>query len=489
MAFLNSDMVVKYCRRFNGEDRELYVYDIPDKDAAEFLAEEAPRFECPDPVLTEIWHFRWWSFRKHIRTTPFGRVILEFLPPVGWAGPFNTINCPAAHQLREARWFRDKGIAEEYMRFWMNPEAHALVRKYTFGAASAALDVAAVTGNTVMLKDLSAALEQNYAAWKRDHQLPDGLFIQSDNYDGMEESIGGSGIRATINSCMTGEAYALGLISGKLSYTEEGRQLQRKMEDTLWNPEAGFFMTRHTEDRSFVNVRELHGYTPWYYLDMDPKYDRAWKFLTDPDGFSAPYGLTTAEQRHPEFQISLEGHDCKWNGPVWPFATSVTLTALARLLHQRTPESVSRRAYFLSLMTYARSHYLTENGRTVPWIDEDQDPFTGSWLAREIRQRRDSRALPLERGKDYSHSTFADMVITGLCGLDTAGGSVSADPLLPQNCWDYFLLDGIRINGHEVALQYDRDGTRYSRGSGLTLYIDGESAACGPLGTRISAEW
>ena len=127
--FIGRRIVAEYCRRFNAQDTELYRGDIPNAEAEEFLTEQIPRFDCSDPVFREIWYFRWWSsFRKHIRTTPYGRVLLEFMPDVPWAGAFNAICCPAAHQLREARWLRDKGIAGEHLAFWMNPEAAASPR-------------------------------------------------------------------------------------------------------------------------------------------------------------------------------------------------------------------------------------------------------------------------------------------------------------------------------------------------------------------------
>ena len=207
--FIDRRIVAEYCRRFNALDSELYRGDIPNAEAEEFLTEQIPRFDCPDPVFREIWYFRWWSFRKHIRTTPFGRILLEFMPDVPWGGAFNSISCPAAHQLREARWFRDKGIAGEYLAFWMHPEAAASPRSYTFGTATAALDTAAVTGDRALLRRLHPALRRNYEQWRTSHLTPAGLFRQSDNRDGMECSIGGSGYRVTINSCMAAEAGAL----------------------------------------------------------------------------------------------------------------------------------------------------------------------------------------------------------------------------------------------------------------------------------------
>ena len=39
--------------------------------------------------------------------------------------------------------------------------------------------------------------------------------------------------------------------------------------------------------------------------------------------------------------------------------------------------------YYKLLHLYASCHYLTENGKTVPFIDENLDPFTGEWPARK----------------------------------------------------------------------------------------------------------
>lgn len=497
---IDRKIVAEYCRRFNAQDEEPYRGDIPNSDAEDFLTAGIPRFDCPDPVFQEIWYFRWWSFRKHIRTTPYGRVILEFMPDVPWAGAFNTISCPAAHQLREARWLNDKAAAEEYLRFWLMPEAKASPRSYTFGAASSALNVAAVTGNTESSSVLYPELARNFEEWKKTHLDSNGLFYQTDDRDGMECSIGGSGYRVTINSCMAAEAGALAEIARcgnkqeqSTEYRKEAEQLRRLIEKQLWNEEKAFFMTRKKENGAFVKVRELHGYTPWYYLSgMAEKYDAAWTQLMDPEGFWAPFGPATAERRHPGFRIDRNGHECQWNGPSWPFATSVTLTGLARLLHERQSAAIGCRAYFETLACYTRSHYLNENGKSIPWIDENLNPFTGEWLARSImhswkRAGIKTDAMFYERGKDYSHSTYADLIITGLCGLDPdLPGKIAVEPLLPPECWDYFLLDGIRMRGHDLAIQYDRDGSHYRRGCGLVLYVNGmEAARCERLPGRL----
>lgn len=48
----------------------------------------------------------------------------------------------------------------------------------------------------------------------------------------------------------------------------------------------------------------------------------------DEKGFLAPYGMTTAERRHPEFRTRGVGK-CEWDGAIWPFASAQTLTAMA----------------------------------------------------------------------------------------------------------------------------------------------------------------
>ena len=109
-------------------------------------------------------------------------------------------------------------------------------------------------------------------------------------------------------------------------FDAKAAQLKKLVQEQLWNPDAGFFEVRR-DDGNFSGAREETGFIPWYFdlPDDDAKYDVAWAQLADPQGFSAPYGITTAERRHPQFRTHGYGH-CEWDGAVWPFATSQTLT-------------------------------------------------------------------------------------------------------------------------------------------------------------------
>ena len=95
----------------------------------------------------------------------------------------------------------------------------------------------------------------------------------------------------------------------------------------------------------------------------------------------------------------------------------------------------------------------------------------------------------MERGKDYNHSSYCDLVITGLVGLrPRQDETVEVNPLLPAGVWDYFRLEGVPYHGRMLTISYDRTGERYGKGSGLRVFADGvEIGALGALG-RLTAQ-
>ena len=100
------DKLKKYVEIFNENDEETVVNLIYNAHAYEWLKEEIPLFSCPDEEIERTYYFRWWTFRKHLKKTPEGYVVTEFLPKVNWSGKYNTINAPTAHHLCEGRWLK-----------------------------------------------------------------------------------------------------------------------------------------------------------------------------------------------------------------------------------------------------------------------------------------------------------------------------------------------------------------------------------------------
>lgn len=489
--FILTPKPLKHCiDQFNRDDEELYAQHIPNAEAYDFLKDSVPLWECPDRDIEQTYYFRWWTYRKHIKQAPDGFVITEFLPKVGWSGKHNTISCPAAHHFYEGRWMHSPRYLDDYAEFWFRKGGEP--RRYSFWAADALYARHKVHPNPKLLTALLDDLVTNYQAWESSHRDANGLFWQIDDRDGMEVSIGGSGYRATINSYMYGDARAIANIArlaGKeglaKTYDEKAATIKHRVQTQLWDSQVEFFkVLPRGGDQGLAQVRELHGYTPWYFNLPDAGYDAAWQQLMDPDGFRAPFGPTTAEQRHVKFSVSYQGHECQWNGPSWPFATSVTLVAMANLLNNYHQPSIHKPDYLEVFQTYTKSHRRQRgDGRLVPWIDENLNPQTGDWISRTRLKTWENGTWSQgkggrERGKDYNHSSYCDLLITGLVGLRPRDDSVvEVNPLLPSGTWDYFCLDNIRYHGCLITVLWDKTGAKYGRGKGLRVFVDGQEIA------------
>jgi alpha-L-fucosidase 2 len=484
---LNPADFAHHVERFNALEDEPVVNLVPNAKSWEWIVAYAPLFDCPDKKFEEIYYYRWWTLRKHIKDTPHGRVLTEFITPVGHAGPHNTISCALGHHIAEGRWLRDRTLLDEYIRFWFRsgPDGGRAEHFHQFSswAPAAIYDRYLVTGDRDFAVDLLDDLVADYKAWEAERGRPDGLFWQFDVRDGMEESISGSRtakhIRPTINSYMAANARAIAKIAELAgrddvarTYTEKFETLRTRMLTALWDPAARFFKVRRERD-GLSDAREAIGFIPWTFDLAESRHAVAWQQIKDPAGFLAPRGLATAEQRHPDFRSHGTG-TCEWDGAVWPFATSQTLGGFGNVLRGPPQPFVSRRDYFDQLLTYARAHQ--NDGR--PYIGEYHDESTGEWLITGPKA---------ERSRYYNHSTFCDLVVSGLVGLvPRADDVVEINPLLPDDVWDWFCLDGVPYRGRSLTIAWDREGHHYGRGAGLAVWADGKELARSPSLRQLS---
>lgn len=475
--------------RFNSNDDEDVVNLIPNDRASQWIREQAPLFECPSGAFEEVYYFRWWTFRKHIKDTPHGRVLTEFILPVSHAGAHNTIACALGHHIAEGRWLRDQDFLDEYVRFWYRSGEHGgpapHFHKFSSWAPAALFQRYLVNQDQEFLVDLLDDLVSDYRVWESERQRTDGLFWQHDVKDGMEESISGGrrqkNARPTINSYMAANARAISkiaMLAGReelaSEFGEKHQVLSRLLQSELWDEGAAFFKVR-LEDGPVSSAREAIGYIPWMFRLATPEHGRAWLQVKDPQGFWAPWGLTTAERRHPDFRSHGVG-TCEWDGAVWPFATSQTLVGMANMIRDAEQPFISRRDYFDQLLTYARSH----RKEGVAYIGEYHDEVTGRWLITGPKAAR---------SRFYNHSTFNDLVITGLAGLVPRVDDVlEVDPLVPSDSWEWFCLDGVPYHDRSVTILWDKNGARYSRGKGLIVLVDGVEVARSDELQRIAAK-
>ncbi len=461
-----------YADLFNRMEDENIVTLIPNSISWEWMKDNIPLFECPQDNFEEIYYYRWWTFRKHIINTPSGHAFTEFLVPRSYADKYNLISCALGHHILESRWLRDQSYLKENVNVWYRGNEGGMMRylrNFSSWTAFALWKSYMVNGDKEFLTGLLPDLELEYRLWEEDHRLPSGLFWQRDVSDGMEESISGGrkvrNARPTINSYMFGNALAISEIARlegnrELSelYSAKADTMKNLVETKLWNSRHLFFETLK-EDNSLADAREAIGFIPWYFNLPAEGYESAWEQVTDTEGFNAPFGLTTAEMRHPEYR-SHGCCNCEWDGAVWPFATSQTLTAMANILSDYNQDIVTADDWFRLMEVYVESQYY----RGRPYIGEYLDGKTGYWLKGDQ-----------ERSRYYNHSTFNDLIITGLVGLRPRCDDIlEISPLLPEGKWDWFCIDHLKYHDRELTILWDKDGTRYNRGKGFFVLVDGK---------------
>lgn len=459
-----------------------------------------PFLDCPDSDIQTTYYYRWELVTRHVcyGSPNTGYTFTEFANRPFWSGRYGAISCPSGHQIYEIRWLRDPTYVRDYLRYWFRTSG-AQPRKYSSWLADSAWATQRVHPNDEFTLNLLPDLIANHNAWRERHWVADvGLYWQTGHDDGMEFDInaqqtndilrGGQSLRPSFNAYMWADMQALAKMShlaGKEedaeAYLKEAKGVKQKVQSLLWDPKRNFFFPmsnqRHEKDGHVVEKhtltyqtgkyagsehgRELHGYVPWAFGMPDPGYEAAWQYLMDPEYFYSEYGPTSVERNDPQFV--LKDACCWWSGQSWPFATTQTLKAMAKLIQDYEQNFVSRDDYNHMLHKYAISH--RKDGK--PYIAEALNPFNGSWRGHDFSNR----------SEHYFHSGFVDLVITGLAGLQPSDDDrVVVNPLIP-NEWKYFALEDVPYKGHLLSIVWDQTGERYGLGPGLHLLVNGNKAA------------
>ncbi|MCF2519559.1 MGH1-like glycoside hydrolase domain-containing protein [Dyadobacter sp. CY351] len=475
-AVLKAENFRHHVEKFNRMEDENKVNAIPNAQSWDWMKANIPLFDSPQDNFQEIYYYRWWTFRKHIHNTPQGFIITEFLVDRNYADKYNMISCALGHHIYEGRWLHNQQYINDYVNVWFRGNEGGRMKKLlTFSSwtADALFNRYKVNRDKAFVLNMLPDLQSEYQAWEKDRRTATGLFWQTDVKDGMEESLSGGrreqNARPTINSYMYGNARAIAQIAAlkgdsttRSLYNAKADTLKTLITSKLWNPENNFFETvKKGGAGEFAGVREAIGYIPWYFNLADEKHDIAWQQVIDPKGFRAPFGLTTAERRHPDFRT----HGCckcEWDGAVWPFATSQTLTGMANRMNTDKAKPLTDTTYFRLMELYVESQYY----RGKPYIGEYLDETTGYWLKGDQ-----------ERSRYYNHSTFNDLIISGLVGLrPREDDMIEVNPLIPQEKWDWFCLDNVLYHGKILTIIWDKNGDHYKKGKGLQVLVNGKKA-------------
>ena len=84
----------------------------------------------------------------------------------------------------------------------------------------------------------------------------------------------------------------------------------------------------------------------------------------------------------------------------------------------------------------------------------------------------------------YNHSSYNNLVISGLCGIrPDESDTLTINPLI-DNSIQYFYLDDVRYHGRKLTIIYDQEGNKYKFGKGLTVLVDGKEKVVMPDGEK-----
>ncbi|KAF5856368.1 hypothetical protein ETB97_007470 [Aspergillus alliaceus] len=482
---------------------------------AAWYRDRIPLFEASVADIQDVYYYRWNIFRAHQRDLGAdGYISTEFLNDVGWQSQPSALLIDASNfHLREGRWCRDRRFKSDYASFLYGP--HKNPYQFSESMADGVWQGYLVDG---VADDATAHLDAMQAVFKGwnttsmstgGYDTSKALYwiqpltdateytIASIDASGGEDGFtGGNAFRPSINSYQYVNALAianLAKLQGKGDVAEKYQQqavnIKRTVQDTLWNSTFEHFIDRFKVDNErvtywdFIRGRELVGYVPWTHdlPDDTEQFAEAWKHLLDSKKFAGAHGLRTNEPSYEYYmkQYRYEGskRECQWNGPSWPYQTTQVLTGLANFLdHYNTSAAaniVTKTDYTHLLQQYAQIHYNRNRGGVLN-LEEDYDADTGSPI------------VGLTRSPHYFHSGFVDLVLTGLVGIRPRADDVlEVNPLADPAVISYFRAERILYHGHEIAVQWDKDGHHYGT-SGLVVEVDGKAVSSSPTLARIT---
>jgi hypothetical protein len=494
------------------------AYSLLDADAlstkyygndAPWYNDRIPFFESSDKDLTDVYYYRWNIFRAHQRDLGAnGFISTEFLDDVGWQNmPWSDLNDATGFHLLEGRWCRDRRFKEDYANFMYGDDAD--MRHFSESVASAVWQGYLVDG---VAKDAVAkldAMQRQYGTWITSYDASKGLYYVEPLLDATEYTIssidasggydgftGGDSFRPSINSFQYANARAIaslaalkgGMNSTVQEYEAKAEALKMRVQEALWNTTFEHFIDRYQVNNTnvtywdFIRGRELVGMVPWTHdlPDDTAAYAQAWSHVLNNSQLLGEHGLRTVEpsyeyyMRQYRYDAPTGNRECQWNGPIWPFQTTQVLAGLSNFLDHYEQGAatgvIDSSDYVKLLKQYAQLHRNPETG--ILDLEEDYFPDT---------------ALPivgLKRSHHYFHSGFNDLILSGLVGIRPSADDVLEVNPLADSTVLYFRADHILYHGHEIAVQWDVDGSRYGT-TGLTIEVDGKVVASSPALGRL----
>ena len=478
-----------------------------------WLVENVPAFSGPEEIARIYWHRATSIVRKNLFRAGDGRLGDWGMAEGRWTSSWfaNQISYGAGHQIRETRWLRDPQYVRGIINTWcsnakpdgvfpnyIRPDEIG-TGQYTDWITSTVWDAHCVQPDTAALERWADALKKNVDGWLSVYDADDDglLLVDSHWWTGMEwqpsffyfngfdkDQQGQHLERVDLTAYVCGSARnlaqilrAIGDDAGAQHYNDIAGKIRDAVIATMWDNATNYFYSVDPESHEKAMVKEVVGVYPFYFSMFDgvdgSPYTAAWRAMLDPEQFWTPWPVASASKQCPAYSQDVmfnekEVGGCMWNGPTWPHANSIVLSAMAATLREY-PHSPLRIAYLFGLFrSYTAVQFYKQDVR-YPWTGEYYNGETGEWRTEQ---------------RDYNHSTYIDILIADIAGLRPRGDDVIELHPLIDPAMGPFIIDGIRYHDHDVTIAWAPATTPATTPDGLRgfrVYVDGALRHHDPL--------
>ena len=482
----------------------------------EYMAwfDSAPSFSCSDSLLNRMWAYRWFLLRRNLADPQRGSLRSPLFyegrglkmtdtpyDPQGWEfSKLITFSTP--FHLLESRWRADPSPAYgEVLDLARHPRDDGLLQSlyvdrpsgvYTHFIPWAAWQLYLVHPNREWLREVAPALADDLHAWLRMYDSDGDLLPEIDRHgmtgkefqpsfwwtpDGFLTDPGEppnpvlERVDAACYLHMNASALAdifreLGDEGSATEFAGSAAGIRKSVLRLMWDPDLRFFCDLapgHTR----IPVRNVVGFDPFMAGIAGEEHLGVFAHLADPNAFASEYPIPSVSMDNPLYapDATFSGkrikgpHGCVWNGPTWPFANSTVLMSLA----EASRRSEHRLDKLFAEIFYSNSRLMLLGGDSSrPEVVEHYNSETGT---------------PISQEEDYFHSSWIDLVVTGVAGLRVSREMVVADPI--DVGLDYLDLDGVVVRGRRLRITWrkrDRE-CPLDLEPGLMIWVDGRPVA------------
>ena len=242
-----------------------------------------------------------------------------------------------------------------------------------------------------------------------------------------------------------GNIFACKMIAKELDKTEDEKHFKnalntmlKTVEDRFYNKEKNMFFSIDVNSGKQCDEAPCYdSFIPLMWdLLKDEEYDKSIEKMFNSQFFRHHFGITSTSKTCPMYwadnaQVgphfaSKENpnyYSASWNGPVWPFAQSLMLTALGNVSKRKSHYKEN----WLELFDkYTKLHFYLGD-RSIPDIVEHYRPTDGK---------------PFSVAHDYFHSTYIDLLMSFWAGITVKNGNISVKPFTKEN----FEINGLVVN-------------------------------------------